>query len=322
MIFSYWQEHLDEFLESMREQGFCPIVVAAHKRFALSLEKQAQDNNWHGYEDVRNYFRSLPDMKDKTRWFKLSIINKIEAFHIFGEKPVHRAVKNHSLASAPTCSMGNLDLFPMREKTDDFLEFFVQQGLCDAVVLSIRRTVNRIITLSASYRWDTYQDIKDWYSGNGLTVRYLNKIHRIIDQMEYWQSNATLVGWDDQGEVNVRKRRFLTISIDKMTAVPSLGDLDLSNVQHHMDEFLNCMKGKGYSDSFVEATRNELKRIIMLSRSIRWDSIAEIFEWNEQRQSATAIKALLVVHSKSFPVGWLQVMCQIIHPYRKNLNYG
>ena len=92
MIFSYWQEHLDEFLESMREQGFCPIVVAAHKRFTLSLAEQAQDNNWHNYEDVRNYYRSLPDMKDKARWFKLSIINKLEAFHIFGEKPVHRAV--------------------------------------------------------------------------------------------------------------------------------------------------------------------------------------------------------------------------------------
>ena len=275
MIFSFWQEHLDEFLECMCEQGFCPIVVAAHKRFALSLEKQAQENNWQNYEDVRNHYRSIPDTKDKTRWFKLSIINKLEAFHIFGEKPIHRAVKEHSPVSAPTCSIGNLDLFPMREKTDGFLEFFIQQGLCDAVVLSIRRTVNRIITLSASYRWDTYQDIKDWYSGNGLTEKYLSKIHRIIDQMEYWQSNGTLVGWDDQGVANVRKRRFLTVSIDKMEAVPSLGDLDLSYVQHHMDEFLDCIKCKRYSDSFVESTRNNLKRIIMFSRSIRWDSIDE-----------------------------------------------
>ena len=291
MIFFFWQEHLDEFLENMREQGFCPIVVAAHRRFALSLEKQAKDNNWHDYEDVRNYYRSLPDMQDKTRWFKLSIINKLEAFQIFGEKPIHRAVKNHTPASAPACSMGNIDLFPMREETDDFLEFFVQQGLSDAVVLSIRQTVNRIITLSASYRWDTYQDIKDWYSGNGLTRKYLSKIHRIIDQMEYWQSNGTLIGWDDQGVVNVRKRRFLTISIDKMTDVPSLGDLDLSYVQHHMDEFLDCMKSKGYSDPFAEKTRNNLKRIIILSRSIRWDSIEEISTWNEQRPISDSHKS-------------------------------
>ena len=291
MIFFFWQEHLDEFLENMREQGFCPIVVAAHRRFALSLKKQAKDNNWHDYEDVRNYYRSLPDMQDKTRWFKLSIINKLEAFQIFGEKPIHRAVKNHTPASAPACSMGNIDLFPMREETDDFLEFFVQQGLSDAVVLSIRQTVNRIITLSASYRWDTYQDIKDWYSGNGLTRKYLSKIHRIIDQMEYWQSNGTLIGWDDQGVVNVRKRRFLTISIDKMTDVPSLGDLDLSYVQHHMDEFLDCMKSKGYSDLFAEKTRNNLKRIIILSRSIRWDSIEEISTWNEQRPISDSHKS-------------------------------
>lgn len=283
MIFSFWQEHLDEFLESMYEQGFCPIVIATHKRFALSLEEQSQDNGWHSYEDVRNYYRNLPDMKDKTRWFKLSIISKLEAFHIFGKKPVHRVVKNHSPVSEPTCSMGNLDLFPMRENIDGFLEFFIQQELCDSIVLSIRRTVNRIIMLSASNPWDTYQDIKDWYSGNGLTAKYLDKIHRIIDLMEYWQLNGTLVGWDDQGVVITRKRRFLTISIDKMEAVPSLGDFDLSYVQNHMDEFLDCMKDKGYSESSVATTRNDLKRIVMLSRSIRWDSIKEIADWNDHR---------------------------------------
>ena len=291
MIFSFWQEHLDEFLESMREQGFCSIVVAAHKRFALSLEKEAECNSWYCYDDVRNYYQNLPNLKDKNRWFKLSIINKLEAFHIFGEKPVHRAVKDYSPASAPSYSMGNLDLFPMREKADDFLGFFVQQGLSDAVILSIRQTVNRIITLSASYRWDNYQDIKDWYSGNGLTEKYLSKIHRIIDQMEYWQSNDTLVGWDDQGVVNVRKRRFLTIPLDKMDVEPSLGDLDLSYAQNHMDEFLDYLKDEGYSESSLEKTRNNLKRIIMLSRSIRWDSIEEIFKWNEQRPISDSHKS-------------------------------
>ena len=33
MIFSFWQEHLDEFLDSMCEQGFCTKVISAHKRF-------------------------------------------------------------------------------------------------------------------------------------------------------------------------------------------------------------------------------------------------------------------------------------------------
>ena len=93
MIFSFWQEHLDEFLDSMCEQGFCTKVISAHKRFTLSLEEDATVHGWQTYEDVRNYYSLLPGLKDKTRWFKLSIIKKLEAFHLLGQKPEHRIVK-------------------------------------------------------------------------------------------------------------------------------------------------------------------------------------------------------------------------------------
>ena len=89
---------------------------------------------------------------------------------------------------------GRLNLFPLRDQLDDFLAFFIQQGRCDETVLSTRRTVSYIITMSASNSWDTYQDIKDWYFEKKLTTKYLDKIYRIIDHMEYWQLNGTLIG--------------------------------------------------------------------------------------------------------------------------------
>lgn len=66
--------------------------------------------------------------------------------------------------------------------------------------------------------------------------------------------------------VNVRKRRFLTVPDEKMSVEPSLGDFDLSYVQIHLDEFLECMKDRGYSESSLKVNKNNLKRIIMLSR--------------------------------------------------------
>lgn len=288
MIFSFWQEHLDEFLDSMCEQGFCTKVISAHKQFTLSLEEDATVHGWQTYEDVRNYYSLLPGLKDKTRWFKLSIIKKLEAFHLLGQKPEHRIVKEHVHVTAPTRSKGRLNLFPLRDQLDDFLAFFIQQGRCDETVLSTRRTVSYIITMSASNSWDTYQDIKDWYFEKKLTTKYLDKIYRIIDHMEYWQLNGTLIGWDDHGMVNVRKRRFLTVPDEKMSVEPSLGDFDLSYVQSHLDEFLECMKDRGYSESSLKVNKNNLKRIIMLSRSIRWDSIDEILEWNERRPISTS----------------------------------
>lgn len=107
MIFSFWQEHLDEFLDSMCEQGFCTKVISAHKRFTLSLEEDATVHGWQTYEDVRNYYSLLPGLKDKTRWFKLSIIKKLEAFHLLGQKPEHRIVKEHVHVTAPTRSKGS-----------------------------------------------------------------------------------------------------------------------------------------------------------------------------------------------------------------------
>lgn len=290
MIFSFWQEHLGEFLNAMSEQGFCPATIAAHRRFALALEENANDNGWQSYEDARNHYRQIVDMTDKNRWFKLSIINKLEAFHLLGQKPVHRIIKGRIPYIASTRSMGELDLFPMRDQLDGFLAFFIQQGQCDATVSSIRQTVLGIINMSATNQWDSYQDIRGWYDGKGFTTNYLSKIHRIIGQMEYWQSNGTLVGWDDQGMVNVRKRRFLTVSSEKMPAGPSLGDLDLSYVQNHLDEFLECMRDRGYSESSLKKSLLNLKRIIMLSRSICWNSIDEIIEWNERRPISTCHK--------------------------------
>lgn len=49
-------------------------------------------------------------------------------------------------------------------------------------ILSVRRTVARIIKLSGIYKWDSYQDIKDWYSTNGLRARSIT-----IPSFPRWQ---------------------------------------------------------------------------------------------------------------------------------------
>lgn len=290
MYFSFWQEHLDEFLGLMQNQGYHPKTIAAHKRFALSLVTHEDQVGWHSYEDARTYISSMERLTDKARWFKLSIINKLEDYHLYGILPVHRIEKNHKPVIMPSQSIGELNLFPMNEQIDDFSAFFMQQGKSDAIILSVRRTVARIIKLSGIYKWDSYQDIKDWYSTNGLSDKYLRKIYTIIDQMEYWQVNGTLAGWEDFKKPNTSQHRHVTVARTRMTIEPSLGQLDLSYVQVHMDGLLDRMRVKGYNESSLEKTRNDLNRVIMLSRSIRWDSIEDILAWNENRPVSQAYK--------------------------------
>ena len=73
MYFSFWQEHLDEFLGLLRKQGYHPKTIAAHKRFALSLVTHEDQVGWHSYEDARTYISGMERLTDKARWFKLSI---------------------------------------------------------------------------------------------------------------------------------------------------------------------------------------------------------------------------------------------------------
>ena len=135
MYFSFWQEHLDEFLGLLRKQGYHPKTIAAHKRFALSLVTHEDQVGWHSYEDARTYISGMERLTDKARWFKLSIINKLEDYHLYGILPVHRIEKNHTPVVMPSQSIGELNLFPMNEQIDDFSAFFMQQGKSDATAM-------------------------------------------------------------------------------------------------------------------------------------------------------------------------------------------
>ena len=65
MIFDYWNSHLDEFLDLLRQQQYCDTVVREHKRMAKLLMDEADNNSWQSYDEVRNLLAE-PDTSRKT----------------------------------------------------------------------------------------------------------------------------------------------------------------------------------------------------------------------------------------------------------------
>ena len=95
MIFDYWNSHLDEFLDLLRQQQYCDTVVREHKRMAKLLMDEADNNSWQSYDEVRNYINQIPNLKDKPRWRRLSTLGKLEAYHLRGKIPLHKIDKLH-----------------------------------------------------------------------------------------------------------------------------------------------------------------------------------------------------------------------------------
>lgn len=61
--------------------------------------------------------------------------------------------------------------------------------------------------------------------------------------------------------------------------ITSLGKLNLSFWQEHLDELLNYMKDHGYCNDYRKKVYFRARRIAVLSAEIRWDSYKEIWEW-------------------------------------------
>lgn len=285
MIFDYWNSHLDEFLDLLRQQQYYDTVVREHKRMAKLLMDEADNNSWQSYDEVRNYINQIPNLKDKPRWRRLSTLGKLEAYHLRGKIPLHKIDKLH--VTSPLHSKGMLDFFPLQDRIEEFLACYKVLNKSDAVINTTRCTVNRIIVLSRSISWDSYDEIRAWFAGKDLCDSSRRRILSVIDQLEYWSEHGSLsIAAPEEGADSKPSHtcRHMTPPWERITVEPSLGEHDFSYLQKHMDEFLSGLKQNGYSESALKVTLDRLKMIIVLSRTIRWNSIQEIREWNDQRQ--------------------------------------
>ena len=60
---------------------------------------------------------------------------------------------------------------------------------------------------------------------------------------------------------------------------PSLGALDMIYLQEHLNELISYMKEHDYSESCIRRLRFIANRMIVLSRTIEWNSYQEILAW-------------------------------------------
>jgi len=264
VIFEFWQEHHEEFLDLLRQRDFPLQRIGRYKAMIERLIIRGPDGTWESYDDANNYYKERIDLAEGTRQFYFSVINKLQAYHLNEELPVYRTRKGHFPESDH--SKGELDLLPAYERLDTFISCYYDEGYCDTLITDARRIIQRIIVLSRTIEWNSFQEIKDWYRNQGLSEKYLYAVYSALDRFERWWSHGifpTRSGIQPQLKY----------------VEPSIGALDLTYLQSHLNLLLSHMKEHGYSKDYIRKTKFIASRIIVLSRTIAWDSYENVWKW-------------------------------------------
>ena len=209
---------------------FPPQGIGRYKAMIERLIIRGSDGTWESYDDANNYYKERTDLAEGTRQFYFSVINKLQAYHLNGELPVYRTRKGYFPESDH--SKGELDLLPAYERLDTFISCYHDEGYCDTLVTDVRRIIQRIIVLSKTIEWNSFQEIKDWYRDQGLSEKYLYAVYSALDRFERWWSHGifpTRSGIQPQLKY----------------VEPSIGALDLTYLQSHLNLLFSHMKEHG-----------------------------------------------------------------------------
>ena len=61
MIFEFWQEHHEEFLDLLRQRDFPPQGIGRYKAMIERLITRGSDGTWESYDNADNYYKERID---------------------------------------------------------------------------------------------------------------------------------------------------------------------------------------------------------------------------------------------------------------------
>lgn len=269
MNISYLKENFDELINNMRFQCYSEYVIAECIRVYRDFILSGEYDEWISFEDAwvayTEKYPSLSTFTLKNRHRALKIIIR---FAMYSEFPVHQLSREQ--LKLEIHSKGQLDLYPLQRKMDSFLSLLEAEGYKIGKDSTLRTAICRIIILARTISWDSFQDIRDWYNGQNMSLSHKRLIKECIDKMEFFIETGTIAP-----HPSIKRKLSYTVS--------SIGALDLTFWQSHLSELLTYMEENGYGVDYRKKISNIANRITVLSRSIAWDSYEEIWQWYNEK---------------------------------------
>lgn len=152
-------------------------------------------------------------------------------------------------------------------QTSPLLQDYMQkQNFSQSYIKRHVQFVNFIMVRAPIFDWESFEDVVHWFENGDYTERYLKDVKKLLFNIEFFLEHGC---FPCNGTV---KRELLY-------QAPSLGSLDMIYLQEHLDELISYMAEHGYSESCISRLRFIANRIIVLSRTIEWNSYQEIYAW-------------------------------------------
>ncbi len=145
-------------------------------------------------------------------------------------------------------------------------DYMLKQNFSQSYIKRHVQLVSFIMVRSPILGWKSFEDVIQWFENENHTERYLKDVKKILFNIEFFLQQGCFPG---KG----------TIKRELLYQAPSLGSLDMVFLQEHLDELISYMIEHGYSESCVSRLRFIANRIIVLSRTIEWNSYQEIYTW-------------------------------------------
>ena len=166
-------ERKEELLEYMESQQFSERYINEHRRLVDLIARHIDTEGWKTFDDVLSWIDSQP-YTEGYRYDRHRHISRLEYFcqkgYFHGNGEIQAALKER----VPSC--GTLDLLYLQDHADELLSYMRTVGYSESHIHHLWDVCKRIIWLSRTIPWNSYEDIWEWYQQQGLKPEPLQNI--------------------------------------------------------------------------------------------------------------------------------------------------
>ena len=264
----YLKEHVESLIEYMRSNGYSASYIKTCRSTSNHIIRLADDLSWTSYNDVRTWFSENGAFSDMYRENIKFAINVLEQFDETQTLPVHPV--NPQVLTSVLHSIGELDLFPLQERMNEFIQELKNKGHQPEYIKSIRAAASKIIIMSRTVPWNTFQEIREYYQYLDKSDNTKRVFRLAISKMEAFLTSG-----------KIPRHRNSPHCIED--ARPSLGKLDLYELKERLPELQEYMEGNQYSKKYIKRTILTIERIIVHAGKVSWDSYQDVIDWYDSQ---------------------------------------
>ena len=183
MNVTYLQTNADILIDHMRGHGYSRSYIKKCRRVCNYVITLSDELSWKAYDDVRSWISANEDLSERYRSELQFAVTVVEQFDVYQQLPVHPVSPDQM--SFVSHSAGKLDLLPLQERMHEFEKALCDKGHKPQYVKKIKSFAAKIIITARTIRWDSFQEIQDYYQGIEKSEQTRRFYRQTIKKIDY-----------------------------------------------------------------------------------------------------------------------------------------